>query len=405
MPDPQPRRVAFVNWTRRHAGGIESYVDFLLSAVADCGYEVALWAEQDSPVDRLPLTVPERASRWCAATDGVEASVSALERWAPSVLLVHGMVDETLEARLLGLAPAVFVAHTYTGTCISGGKTLVFPQARPCDRQFGPACLALFYPRRCGGLSPVTMVRDYRRQMRRLDTIRSYARVLTLSEHMRHEYVRHGFAPDRVRALPAYRPAQPASQSQIDPGPHDVSTLLFLGRMDRLKGCHLLMDALPIVQVRLGSRLRLVIAGDGPDRTHCEERAARVRSSQIEVEFRGWVDAAGRAQALAETDVVVLPSLWPEPYGLSGLEAAATGVPVAAFRVGGIPEWLHEGIGRTAPADPPTAAGLAEAIAGCLSMTRRAPATLDTLRDEQTRHVAALIAALDEAASQAPPTA
>lgn len=401
MPDPQPRRVAFVNWTRRHAGGIETYVDFLLSAVANCGYEVALWTEQDSPVDRLPLTVPARASRWCAATDGVEASVSALERWAPSVLLVHGMVDETLEARLLGLAPAVFVAHTYTGTCISGGKTLVFPRPRPCARQFGPACLALFYPRRCGGLSPVTMIRDYRRQVRRLEIIRSYARVLTLSEHMRREYVRHGFAPDRVRTLPAYRPAEPALQSPIDPGPHDVPTLLFLGRMDPLKGCHVLIDALPIVQVRLGRRLRLVIAGDGPDRTRCEERAARVRSSQIEVEFRGWVDAVGRSRALAETDVVVLPSLWPEPYGLSGLEAAAAGVPVAAFGVGGIPEWLHEGRGRTAPADPPTAAGLAEAICGCLSMTRRASATLDTLRDQQTRHVAALIAALDDVASQA----
>ena len=53
------RRVAFVNWTRRQAGGIETYVDFLLSAVAATGCQVAFWTEQDHPVERDPVTVPE----------------------------------------------------------------------------------------------------------------------------------------------------------------------------------------------------------------------------------------------------------------------------------------------------------------------------------------------------------
>jgi glycosyltransferase involved in cell wall biosynthesis len=43
------------------------------------------------------------------------------------------------------------------------------------------------------------------------------------------------------------------------------------------------------------------------------------------------------------------------------------GVPVAAFAVGGIPEWLTDGVnGHLAPGDPPTSAGLARAIAKCL---------------------------------------
>jgi glycosyltransferase involved in cell wall biosynthesis len=39
-----------------------------------------------------------------------------------------------------------------------------------------------------------------------------------------------------------------------------------------------------------------------------------------------------------------VPSLWPEPFGLVGLEAAAHGVPAVAFDTGGISEWLTDGV-------------------------------------------------------------
>ena len=62
-----------------------------------------------------------------------------------------------------------------------------------------------------------------------------------------------------------------------------------------------------------------------------------------------------------------MPSLWPEPFGLAGPEAGLHGVPAAAFATGGIPEWLNDGRnGYLAPANPPTAEGLAAAIIGCL---------------------------------------
>jgi glycosyltransferase involved in cell wall biosynthesis len=59
----------------------------------------------------------------------------------------------------------------------------------------------------------------------------------------------------------------------------------------------------------------------------------------------------------------VLPSVWPEPFGLAGIEAACAGLPGVAFAVGGVPDWLIPGTtGESAPADPPTAAGLADAL-------------------------------------------
>ena len=73
----------------------------------------------------------------------------------------------------------------------------------------------------------------------------------------------------------------------------------------------------------------------------------------------------------------MMPSLWPEPFGRVGLESGSRGLPVAAFAVGGIPDWLHDGVnGYMAVGDPATAIGLADAIVKCL----RSPAEHARLR-------------------------
>ena len=49
-----------------------------------------------------------------------------------------------------------------------------------------------------------------------------------------------------------------------------------------------------------------------------------------------------------------MPSLWPEPFGLVGIEALAAGRPVVASATGGIGDWLEDGVGglMVPPGDP-----------------------------------------------------
>ncbi|MBI4327201.1 MAG: glycosyltransferase, partial [Chloroflexi bacterium] len=111
------------------------------------------------------------------------------------------------------------------------------------------------------------------------------------------------------------------------------------------------------------------MAGDGPDRSAWETHAERIhrQNGNVKITFAGWVKTAQREALLAATDLLVVPSLWPEPFGQVGLEAGWFGVPTAAFAVGGISDWLTDGLnGRLAPGNPPTAGGLAEAITRCL---------------------------------------
>lgn len=87
----------------------------------------------------------------------------------------------------------------------------------------------------------------------------------------------------------------------------------------------------------------------------------------VEVEFAGWVSGDRREEVITQSDLLAVPSLWPEPFGLVGLEAACLGVPAVGYAVGGIPEWLIPGVsGELAPGNPPTVEGLSAAIVRAL---------------------------------------
>ena len=81
----------------------------------------------------------------------------------------------------------------------------------------------------------------------------------------------------------------------------------------------------------------------------------------------GWTLADGR-ELMSQADLLVVPSLWPEPFGLVGVEAGCLGLPSVAYAVGGIPDWLIAGVtGEIAPGDPPGVDGLAEAMVRALA--------------------------------------
>jgi len=405
-------RILVTNWTRRRVGGTETYLGRIMALIAGRGHDIGFAYEMDAPADRTEIPLPSAAAIFAIA-EGRDEALARVRAWKPDVIYAHGLVDPDLEERLLEIAPSVFFAHAYYGTCISGEKTHKFPVIQPCDRRFGAACLALFYPRRCGGLSPVTMMREYTRQQQRLALLRRYDAVLTHSAHMRREFLRHGAANGRVlncsytvSGADRPAPAAPLRDARVAAAPWHLT---FMGRMDRLKGGGHLIDALPGVHADTGQALKLTFAGDGPARAEWESRAQRIMAGtpQIAIEFTGWLQHSQLATVLATTDIVVMPSLWPEPYGLVGPEANRRGIPVVAFATGGIPEWLVDGVnGCLAPGDPPTVAGLADAIVRCL----RSLAAGDTLRKgaasmgnslEDDVHVDALLEILGGVAGRA----
>jgi hypothetical protein len=191
-------RIAILNWSNRRIGGTGTYLSAVLPYLQRAGHDVALWHEVDTPVDYDLIPLPKGAPSWSVGALGLEPAIASLDEWKPSLLYAHGLLDPVVESRVLDIAPAVFFAHNYYGTCVSGTKTFKSPVVTPCGRQFGWRCLANYYPRRCGGWSPITMVRQYRQQRDRLALLPRYRAIVTHSTHMQKEYINHGLHASRV---------------------------------------------------------------------------------------------------------------------------------------------------------------------------------------------------------------
>jgi glycosyltransferase involved in cell wall biosynthesis len=374
-------RIAVANRHRSVVGGAESYIKGVATALESAGFELALLSEVEAANDREKIELSPGAPTWCVSDIGERAALAAMRAWRPDVVYVHLIESQALEARLLELAPAVLFAHSYHGMCISGEKTFKFPDTRPCGLRFGWKCLVHYYPHRCGGLSPITMWRDYLKQSERHSLLPKYCAIATASEYLRRQLIAHGVQPERLHKIP-----MPVSATFAEPGNQPVAShadetkrILFVGRMGRLKGTAILLDSMPAVAAALNSQINLTFIGDGPGRTAWEEYARRVqaRDGRLSIQMAGWMKPEEIRAVLAEADLLVVPSVWPETFGLVGPEAGRLGVPAAAFDVGGISEWLVHGVnGELAPGNPPSAQGLADAIVRCL----RDPAVYKRLR-------------------------
>jgi glycosyltransferase involved in cell wall biosynthesis len=350
-------------WTTRVAGGAERFLEQSVAALVARDVPVALLADGDAPVDRARMQLPDGVPCWV----GPDAPAAAV-RWEPSLVLDHGSGAGARREAGASLAPAVHVAHNYLGTCISGQKTHKTVTPRACSRTLGWPCLLHYFPNHCGGWNPATMASLWRTNRAALDRIRGGAGVLALSRHMADEFVRHGVPADRVRVVSP--PVRSDTAGPAAPGPGEPWRVTFVGRFDLLKGARLLVESMPHVAGPLGSPIELTLVGDGPDAANVEAACATVQASGLPVRVRrtGWLPREAVEREISGSHVLAMPSLWPEPFGLVGLEAAAMGVPAVAFAVGGIRDWLDDGVSGVLVRDEPrTAAAFARGLVRVLA--------------------------------------
>jgi len=132
----------------------------------------------------------------------------------------------------------------------------------------------------------------------------------------------------------------PALAAPVRARPADAPlTFGCFGRIVPEKGIERLIDAFNDGN-RAGSRV--LIAGEGDERYNrdLQRRQSKGKNSDA-IEFLGWT---APAEFFHEIDALILPSLWPEPFGRVVLEANAHGVPVVGSARGGIPEAIEDGV-------------------------------------------------------------
>lgn len=142
--------------------------------------------------------------------------------------------------------------------------------------------------------------------------------------------------------------------------------LLYVGRLEYVKGVDVLLKAMPEVARQLPD-VHLSIVGDGSVRPELETFVTR-HQLQKHVTFHGWLGGNAVSAQYTQTTAVVIPSVWPENLPTVCIEALAVGRPVIGTDSGGIPELVQEGVtGRIVA--PGSADELAAAIVGLLSQS------------------------------------
>jgi glycosyltransferase involved in cell wall biosynthesis len=143
----------------------------------------------------------------------------------------------------------------------------------------------------------------------------------------------NGLSPERCHVVPYF-----TARAEAPPHTNGSRAVAFVGRISRSKGVDVLLNALASIR---GSWSRLLLVGEGWDKPRCAQIARQLGIDEA-VDFVGWLSPAGVADVLRRARVLALPSRWPEPFGIAGIEAMAQARPVVASRIGGIPEWLED---------------------------------------------------------------
>ena len=212
-----------------------------------------------------------------------------------------------------------------------------------------------------------------------LQFLKRFDRVVALSRHYHRFLARHGVSPERIAYIPSPLPPAPDGRGTPDTtcnAPPETVAIGTLGRLSGEKNQALLIESARLLREQhpeAFARMRLLIAGDGPERGMLESLIRRYTLDDA-ITLGGFMP---RELFFKRIDLFVLCSKI-ENLPLCILEAIAARRPVIATRVGGIPDLIQDDSGLLVPPDQPQA--LADALFFALSrpneMNRRAEIAL-----------------------------
>ena len=328
------RRIALIASSYApHVGGVETHVAAIARELSARGHDVEVWtvdrdarrdhAEADPfPVRYLPTPLPARhaasLARFAVRAPGAWSQwANAHRRLRPDVLHVHCFGPNGLYALALHRrfgTPLVVTSHGET----IGDDDSVFTQSALLRRGLRTAVTEA---------AVVTAPSEY--------VLRDLRARFGLTGGA---IVPNGVATDV--------PSDDAIRERLPHGPY----LAAVGRLGRMKGFDLLLDAFARVRDGVGASagaggplgVRLVIAGDGPERAALQRQAAE-RGLHDAVDFLGWCTPEQVASVLAGSRALVVPSR-SEAFGIAALEAWRAGTALVMTDRGGAGEFVRDGV-------------------------------------------------------------
>jgi glycosyltransferase involved in cell wall biosynthesis len=311
-----------VHFAMKHPENVDSeYSEFFVDHV-----DFAETFRSKNPLSRVrafarSLYSPEAREKFCRLLDETAPDIVHLQNFRRH--LTFSIVGA---AKARGL-PVVFTAHDYDPIC---PNSLLLAGGRICTAckggSFYKAAFVRCKENSLSGSLAIALEGMFTRLRKYYDLIDV---IITPSSFARGCLVDSGFDPQKVRVVHNF----------IDTS-YGGRGVIYFGRLVVEKGLDVLIRSaadLPDVPV--------ILAGDGPRRSHLEELAQelRLKSAGGNVEFLGYVDRSRLHQVVKNMMCVAMPSIWYENFPYAILEAFALGKPVVASNIGGMPEMVEDG--------------------------------------------------------------
>lgn len=118
--------------------------------------------------------------------------------------------------------------------------------------------------------------------------------------------------------------------------------LLFVGRLEKIKGGEFLIQAIPFI-IKAFPQTTLTIIGDGGNKSDLCHLTKKLQLEK-QVQFRGWVEHKELDTYYEKASIVIIPSIGPENFPTVCNEAMSAGRPVIGTNLGGIPEIIDDGV-------------------------------------------------------------
>ena len=312
-------------WVRD--GGVSAHVGASAQALAAHGTRVAvLTARIESDAAPPGVTIfhsPELFNRELPVQERIGEALS----FEPSIVHLNQLGDPAVVSFLRTTAPVVISAHGFVA-CTSGVH--YFRPGHECQRAHGPGCVPNLV--RCAHTRAPLMLRGkYALASRELAALQLADMAVSYSTAVDRHLRINGIAGRRlVPYFPTVATAEPSERA-------GSPRVVFAGRVVASKGIATLIRAAREVEARF------VVCGDGRE-LPAMRRLARRLGVEERVEFAGWLEPDALATEFADASLVAVPSWWPEPFGIVGIEGFAAGRPAVASRTGGIGDWLDDGV-------------------------------------------------------------
>jgi glycosyltransferase involved in cell wall biosynthesis len=355
-------RIALVvhQYPPEHVGGTEIYTRNLAVALAESGHQVAVFHPQaaesgDEQRDQdgiliwraaqrpLPASFHPLGSFWRTLRNrAIEGSFRRfLASFSPEV--VHLQHLQNVSVRLVRLAagrPRLLTLHDYWYICANG--QLLRPDGTMCPSP-GVGCAACALARLGRPLPrwvepPISLLFWLRNLYLRRE-LRGIDRFIAPSRFLLDRYAAAGFPSERMTCLENGIPVQRIRRFARQPSEGQLR-VTYVGSIAWQKGVHTLAEACSLLPA---NAIRLRIWGDP---TVFAAYAAQVRDLLPDPasQMMGPIPNAEVGRVLADSDLLVVPSLWYENSPVVIQEARAAGLPVVASRLGALAEKVTDGV-------------------------------------------------------------